>query len=1260
MLKIVVKRDGREEEFSADKINDWARWGEKTINSKGFNWSSIVLKTVAHCPEKITASELQQKLIKECLDYDSWESNRMAGRLYASALPKDLYETRKHPHIRDLHNQLIELGIVVKPNYTDEEYDEINKMLNHKRDYAYTHYSINQLVKKYSLQNRVTKTPFETPQFIYMRVAMQTFNNYHKEDRLQKLNDLYQELSHQRINVPTPYFANSLTSNPSTSSCSVLTCTDEAESIGVLNTLAYTLTTAGAGVGAHMKTRSIGDAVRGGLVKHAGKVPYYRAFANVMKSSTQGCYDPETEVYTKDGWVFFKDITDNTLVAQVHEDSSVSYTKPLEIFKYQHNGDMFHFFGKGVDLYVTPNHRMILSVDGKFKECTAEELYDNSKEGFIPSFQTDGDISDKVSFVCSSSYYNSRVFTNQSLEVFCVEVETGMLLVRRNGCRMICGNSRSGASTMHFPVFDPEIEVLAGLKNPLSTLANRVRESDYAVSINKPFLRRALTKKPFWLFSYKDNPELYEKFYHADSDTFDRELEEFARECPDKVREIDASSLLTLILEHRVETGRLYIHFVDIANHQTPFKDSIYSSNLCIAGNQLVPSNKGLLTAEELNELNVPLTLVDGKTKIKSSPMKLREISQDVYKITLKNGMSHTVTGYHKIMTNKGLVQCKDLVVGKHKAKINVEEGIFGTRDMVDEAYLLGLWQGDGTSSKESIHIDVWEDKTECLKDEILEIYSRIRAKYTNNEYYIVDQDGKSVGKKQYSPGKFTLCTQVGSKAKWRLSSTILKKYLNFEKNIIPRWLRESNRETQLAYVKGLFQTDGTYNYSCNAHYLSITQTSKEYLEELQILLNNLGYSFSLHINSEGGLQLLPDSQRNLKEYECKPSYRLVSDSFHTCLKFEEDTGFITFRGKTLPEPVKKIHRPEEFIDIVSVEYAGKENVYCPTVDSEEHLFVSNCFITRNCMEISLITKPFRNHLDLYSDDPEGLVAFCNLAGLNIPHIKNDEEYEKSAYYALLMIEQGISNSYFAFPALNANLKDYRSAGVGIVGLAYLMAKKGMSYTTQEGRDFIFEQAEKYGYFVTKAAVKLTEEFGLSKKSHESKYADGWLPMDSASPHALSLTTKSLQYDWEELRAKIKELGGIRYSTLFAIAPSESCMASSTKIQTDQGVLSLKEILEGYTGYSLEEVINNHNPLEGGSWYPLNRELKAKAPDGSYQNIPRVWFNGVTPTFDISLEDGSVVRVTANHKFLVGKEDGTTEWKPAFDLKEGDDILEIE
>ena len=122
-----------------------------------------------------------------------------------------------------------------------------------------------------------------------------------------------------------------------------------------------------------------------------------------------------------------------------------------------------------------------------------------------------------------------------------------------------------------------------------------------------------------------------------------------------------------------IYTGRLYEFNCTNANRHTPFKEPIVSSNLCIASNQLVPSNKGLLTAEELYNLKENLILTDGQKEVISSPMKLREFSQDVYKITLKNGMSHTVTDYHKIMTKRGLVKCKDLIIKEDYAKMIVK-----------------------------------------------------------------------------------------------------------------------------------------------------------------------------------------------------------------------------------------------------------------------------------------------------------------------------------------------------------------------------------------------------------------------------------------------------------------------------------------------------------------------------------------------------------------------------------------------------------
>ena len=720
-------------------------------------------------------------------------------------------------------------------------------------------------------------------------------------------------------------------------------------------------------------------------------------------------------------------------------------------------------------------------------------------------------------------------------------------------------NGRGGAETQYYDCFDPEWKTIQKFKNQMTPLERQVRGLDYSMCFNSFFLNKAARNEDIAVFDYGRFPDLYKAMAEPTSDNFERIynnclalglFETF----------VNAREILLGALIEALSTGRHYLCNLTEMNRHTPFKEPIVQSNLCIASDQVVPSDKGLLTAEELYKLNIDLVLTDGEKLVHSSPMLLRERSQDVYKITLSNGMSHTVTDYHKIMTDRGLVQCKDLVVNKDKAKVNINEGVFGNNEMEDEAYLLGLWQGDGTRSGEQIHIDVWEDKTVILKEDILDIYSRVRTKYTDNTYELVNQTGRVVGTRSYSTPKFSLCTTVGNKKKWRLSSAVLSKHLNFEKNIIPRWLRESDRKTQLAYVKGVFQTDGSYSNNKGAHYLAISQASKEYLEQLQIMLNNLGYSFSLGLNKKGGIKLLPDSNRNSKEYLCKDSYRLVAGSFYTCLKFEEDTGFISFRGKTLPDPIKSVYLPKEYYKIISVEYVGKDDVYCPTVNTSEHLFVGNCFITRNCGEIKLSTKAYNEIIELYwpryledketppvvkewiqeqVDKTEGETATCALSAISIGKVKNQEVHKEAAWVALDMIHTAITETDYMLPHIKYTSTKRMSAGVGMMDLAHALAKRKLSYDSQEGRNFIHQVSESQYWWLLEASLELSKEFGVAEWMHKTKWTDNnsWLPLDTYNRNVDSLITCGLQHNWDDIRQRIIENGGHAFSVLSSDMP---------------------------------------------------------------------------------------------------------------------------
>lgn len=1065
MIEYVIKRNGRKEPFSSEKFNKLTKWSSD-ITSDGeadVDWSALALDAVKRLYNGCTTDEILQALINACLDKDKEAYFYIAGKLLMSSIYKNLYDDVIPPSLEDHLEDMEDKGIYLNflDYYTEEEIVYLDSILNHSKDFTLTHSQVNQMKNKYLCTNKTTKELYETPQFMFMRVALAVCMYDDEEIRLNNVKEVYTYLSDFHLNLPTPMWTNLGTPFKTGTSCLLYTVKDSVDSLTAGDHISNIMTVTGAGIGNTIFTRSKKDPIQNGRLEHLGKIPYFRLLqANIQATMQSG--------------------------------------------------------------------------------------------------------------------------------------------------------ARRGAATTYINCLDPEIRTLIHLRNPTSIDEERVDDIDYAFTFNSVFAKKAKKNEDWMLISYQVAPDLWESMYQKDDQLFEELFDKYLNDSSVQKTIIKARDLALEFLTEQRETGRLYEYNSSNSNYHTPFKEPIYGSNLCVAGNQLVPSNYGLLTAQELNELNTSLILVDGEKQVKSSPMKLRESYQDVYKITLKNGMSHTVTDYHKIMTDKGLVQCKDLVPGVHKAKINVSEGIFGTKSMVDEAWLLGLWQGDGTSHKDLIFIDVWEDKTECLKEEILEAYERVRTKYTGGYYTLRNGKSDKEIQKEYSKPQFNLCTKIGNKNKWRLQSSILSKYLNFEKNVIPRWVREGNKETQLAYIKGLFQTDGTYSYSANAHHLSVTQTNKEFLEQLQILLNNLGYVFSLTKFKEGGERILPDSNRQPKLYNCKTSYRLVSGSFHTCLKFEEDTGFISFRGKSLPEPVKTVYKPKEYIKVVSVEYVGKEDVYCPTVESDEHLFVSHCFITRNCNEVYLSTKPFNSVLELYKteyEEGDGYVQTCNLCAINLNKNYTDEEYYKLAYWALRIIDHVIDHSEYKLPQIGVTAKKFRSAGVSFMNLAAYMAKNKLLYNSSEGLQHLHGLAERHEYMLMKASLELSKEYGLAEWIHKTKYPEGWLPIDTYNRNVDNIVEPVYKYDWESLRKDIIANGGIHNCVLSTSVPGES---SSLVSNSTNSLYPIRQAIVIKTGANSKNVFMAPEYETYKDYYQLAWDLTDTDMTNIYSIIQKFTSQGIS------------------------------------------------
>lgn len=105
------------------------------------------------------------------------------------------------------------------------------------------------------------------------------------------------------------------------------------------------------------------------------------------------CFDNETEVLTKIGWKFFKDITFNDEIATINTEGYIEYHLPLAKQVYDYSGDMIVWKGQCYNTKVTPDHMMYCSTrDGRpFIRIAAQEVENRRKLSFKKDALWNGD-----------------------------------------------------------------------------------------------------------------------------------------------------------------------------------------------------------------------------------------------------------------------------------------------------------------------------------------------------------------------------------------------------------------------------------------------------------------------------------------------------------------------------------------------------------------------------------------------------------------------------------------------------------------------------------------------------------------------------------------------------------------------------------------------------------------------------------------------------------------------------------------------------
>src|SRR5699024_9832005 len=204
---------------------------------------------------------------------------------------------RQIPTLAEFYDRMVELNHWEVMDYTREELAELENIIDHEIDINYNYTTLRQMKDRYLISNRVTGLCLESPQFMFMGMAMQNMQNQPRERRMQDIAKLYRYLNELKINTPTPMLINMRTPHKGYASCCVYTADDNVKSLAVGDHIAYMMTCASAGIGSHLLTRSKGDPVKEGRVVHQGKLPYYRMIQSAVHANMQASRGGSATVY---------------------------------------------------------------------------------------------------------------------------------------------------------------------------------------------------------------------------------------------------------------------------------------------------------------------------------------------------------------------------------------------------------------------------------------------------------------------------------------------------------------------------------------------------------------------------------------------------------------------------------------------------------------------------------------------------------------------------------------------------------------------------------------------------------------------------------------------------------------------------------------------------------------------------------------------------------------------------------------------------
>lgn len=463
-----------------------------------------------------------------------------------------------------------------------------------------------------------------------------------------------------------------------------------------------------------------------------------------------------------------------------------------------------------------------------------------------------------------------------------------------------------------------------------------------------------------------------------------------------------AQDIWDLIVHQAHKNGEPGIIFVDRLGV------GINATNPCVTGDTLLLTSKGYKPIGSLAGQEV--WAWNGERWSEVIPRVTGE-NKEILAIGISDGTTIKCTPEHTfILSNNERIEAKDLEVGNKLAKPKLPKIIRSIlhRYGRELAYTAGFFAGDGSIETTRDRKGIW---LYGEKKGLLQYLSHEHAnKCDRDRIFAVVNPQLFDGGRYYDT--------------W------------LTKDFVPG--PEMHEEDCMDWLAGLIDSDGTLNDPSGS--ISISSINRDFLYRTKLMLSTFGVWSSVTPMKEACRKLMPDGRGGLKEYECKDCYRLLISAAN--VRSLNWHGMTTHRVPCKPKPDRDAAR---FPQIVNIERQAElePRVYCAT-EPHNHQLCFSSIITGNCGE-----QPLRDY------------EACNLGDIDISkfydestHNINWNQLQDVIEIAVVFMNRILDKSTFPLPQITEAVQKSRKIGIGVMGWADLLLKKGIRYGSTESTEY--------------------------------------------------------------------------------------------------------------------------------------------------------------------------------------------------------------